>query len=95
MCSNEDQVRWLVPRVLAICNEWPGPLVLRQIFCSRFKPADGISAGGTLAFPDGVPSEIQKIRGWKPEMLPPGRTVSADKELDDKVRELARLKRLQ
>jgi hypothetical protein len=94
MCSTEDQVRWLVKRTLAICNEWPGPLVLRQILCSRFKPADGIEAGGTASFPDGVPAE-RPIDGFAPVALPPGRTVSADRELDDAVVNLAKLKRLQ
>jgi hypothetical protein len=94
MCANEDQVRWLVQRTLSTCNEWPGPLVFRQILCSKFRPADGIEAGSTSAFPDGVPSEKQ-VNGFAAAALPPGRTVSADKELDDAVCELAAKKRLQ
>ena len=52
-----------------------------------------ITAGGSSAFPDGVPSE-RAIDGFAPVALPPGRTVSADKQLDDAVVNLARLKRL-
>jgi hypothetical protein len=88
MCSTEDQVRWLVRRTLAICNEWPGPLVLRQILCSKFRPADGISAGGSSAFPDGAPSE-KRIDAPALSALPPGYVVSADKQLDDAVKSLA------
>lgn len=94
MCSNEDQVRWLVQRTLALCNEWPGPLVFRQILCSKFRPADGINAGSTEAFPEGVPSE-RRIDSPARIPLPPGHVASADKELDDAVRELAQWKRLQ
>ena len=91
MCSNEDQVRWLVQRTLAICNEWPGPLAFRQILCSKFKPADGIEAGATSLFPEGVPSE-RRIEAAPMIPLPPGSVTSADKELDAKVRDLARAK---
>ena len=88
MCSTEDQVRWLVQRTLAICNEWPGPLVLRQILCSKVKPADGIETGGTSAFPDGAPSE-KRIEAPTMPALPPGHVVSADRQLDDAVKSLA------
>jgi hypothetical protein len=94
MCSNEDQVSWLVQRVLSKCNEWPGPLVLRQFLCSKYKPADGIEAGGTSMFPDGIPSE-RRIDAPSLNLLPPGRTVSADKELEFAVLDLAKRKRLQ
>ena len=94
MCSNEDQVRWLVQRTLNTCNEWPGPLVLRQILCSKYRAADGIDVSCTSMFPDGIPSS-KPVEAWKPAALPPGRMVSADKELDDKLRELAQMKRLQ
>lgn len=91
MCSNEDQVRWLVQRTLAICNEWPGPVVLRQVLCSKFKPADGISAGGTSMFPDGVPSE-KRIEPPTFPALPPGHMASVDRGLDNMVKLLADVK---
>jgi hypothetical protein len=90
MCSNEDQVRWLVQRTMALCNEWPGPLALRQILCSKFKPADGIEAGGSAMFPDGPPSE-RRIDPPALPALPPGR-VSADRGLDNAVKMLADVK---
>lgn len=92
MCSSEEQVRWLVRRTLALCNEWPGPLVFRQILCSKFKPADGISVGGTSTFPDGVPSE--KIEAPAGLALPPGRVASVDRGLEGGVRLLAAAKDL-
>ena len=91
MCSNEDQVRWLVQRTLALCNEWPGPLVFRQILCSRFKPADGFNAGSTDAFPDGVPSEKQ-IEAPALLALPPGHLATVDPGYDRSIRLLAAAK---
>ena len=92
MCSTEDQVRWLVQRTLALSNEWPGPLALRQILCSKFKPADGINTGGTSLFPEGVPSE-RRIDPAPMVALPAG-SVSADRELDTAVLDLAKRKGL-
>ena len=93
MCANENQVRWLVRRTLALCNEWPGPLVFRQIMCSKFRPADGITAGSTSMFPEGVPSE-RRVEAPSLIPLPAGHVVTADRDLDSQVRELARRKRL-
>lgn len=42
MASDEEQVRWLVREILDQHDEWPGPRTLRRVFCSRFKPKDGI-----------------------------------------------------
>lgn len=99
MASNEDQVDWLVQRVIALCNEWPGPRVLRQIFCAKFKPADGLEVGSTEMFPDGPPNEVGgteclAVRELQAQngpimALPPGRKVTADESLDLAVLKLA------
>jgi hypothetical protein len=54
MATHEDQVRWLVRRMMDVHNEWPGPVELRNLFCSRFPPADGIDP----RFPDGLPKPL-------------------------------------
>lgn len=48
MASTDEQVEWLVRRALAIFNEWPGPVELRALFCSRWKPRDGVEGYSTL-----------------------------------------------
>lgn len=93
MANTEDEVRWLVQRTLAVCNEWPGPLVIRQIFCSRFQPADGVGVFSTLQYPAGLPPEKQ-IEPVAPLQLPPGHLVSMDPELERAVREIAAAKDL-
>jgi hypothetical protein len=40
MATNLDQVRWLIERMKREYTDWPGPRMLREVFCNRFKPAD-------------------------------------------------------
>lgn len=56
MCSDAEQVRWLVKRVSALYREWPGAFEVRAVLCSKFKPADGVEAY-SQEYPAGIPSE--------------------------------------
>ena len=64
MATTNEQVDWLVRRALALYNEWPGPRELRALFCSRWKPRDGIEARSTVYLADetggGFPSEAPR-----------------------------------
>jgi hypothetical protein len=93
MAHDENEVRWLVHRILALFNDWPGPLVIRQIFCSRFVPRDGMDVFSTLEYLDGVPPE-HAIEAPAPLQLPDGHVASIDPELERAVRELAAAKDL-
>ncbi len=88
MASTHEQVEWLVARTLSLCNEWPGPKVLRQIFCSKFKPADGVSVGPTEMFPDGLPPERPIQPPMRPA-LPPGHVATLDANLDKQLQVVA------
>ncbi len=58
ICETDEQVDWLGKRMSALYTEWPGLRELRAVFCSKFKPADGIEVDSTdPRFVDGVPSE--------------------------------------
>jgi len=97
MCADESQVEWLVKRTLSLCSDWPGPLVLRQILCSKFKPADGISAGPSEAFPEGPPSETGDMRCLAERelgigerlALPAGHVATVDPGFDKLIRLVA------
>lgn len=54
--ETEEQVQWTVKRAMALCLEWPGVHELRAIYCSRWKPADGIEAHSTI-YDDGIPAD--------------------------------------
>jgi hypothetical protein len=91
MAASEDQVKWLVKRMLSLYAEWPGPGEMRAVFCNRYKPKDGISAYSSV-YPDGIPSE-------KPEppallALPAGHKVSTDPILEAAICALAEAKDL-
>ncbi len=58
MAASEEQIRWLVDRMIVLYDEWPGPKEMRACFCSKFRPADGIEANTDVYFlSDGIPSE--------------------------------------
>lgn len=47
-----QRLHWLTQAMLTHYNEWPGPETLRAVYCTRFKPADGIErdlTSGSLA----------------------------------------------
>jgi hypothetical protein len=60
MASDEDQVRWLVKRVPKLYREWPAMHEIRSVFCSKFKPRDGLEASSDT-YLDGIPSENQTV----------------------------------
>lgn len=89
--ETEDQVEWLVLRCRRLYKAWPGDAEVRACFCSRFKPADGITAYSAV-FLEGFPTE--KPADPPPKALPAGRTVTALPELDHAIERLARSKDL-
>lgn len=42
MVSTPQQLEWLVQAVTGHVDRWPGLREVRAIFCTRYKPADGI-----------------------------------------------------
>jgi hypothetical protein len=58
LARSNDQIDWLVRWCLNLWSKWEGPKELRAVFCSKFKPADGIECYSDLPqFLDGIPSE--------------------------------------
>ncbi len=96
MASNEEQIRKLVDRSLALYREWPGINELRACFCSFAKPADGVEAYSEV-YIDGIPTEKEQSRQIEaPELpaLPPGAVVTDKPELDAAVVDLAKKKKM-
>lgn len=44
MATAPEQVAWLAKTVVDNYNDWPGPHAMRAVFCTRYKPADGVEA---------------------------------------------------
>jgi hypothetical protein len=97
MASDIKQVRWLVDRMHFLFNEWPGPRTMRIVFCSKFKPQDGIDISGPCEqFPDGIPSENPRLEAPSYPQLAAGTIgpVSENKRLDMAVQRAGAAKSL-
>jgi hypothetical protein len=44
LVSTSEQLEWLCTTMLDRVGTWRGPVELRGVFCTKFKPADGIEA---------------------------------------------------
>jgi hypothetical protein len=47
MCSSPAEIAWLACEMVNVVGEWNGPKELRGVFCSRYRPADGIEMDST------------------------------------------------
>lgn len=57
MVVDQQQLEWLVEAMIDRVGEWPGTKELRAIFCTRFKPLDGIEEWSTLRGFSAIDSE--------------------------------------
>lgn len=75
ICPDAEALDWLVRTVMNRIGEWPGPLELRAILCTKFRPADGIEADSTikgLTPSDAEERQLEqhaqiKAGGWVPD----------------------------
>lgn len=44
MVGTVDELRWLVQAMIDEVGEWQGPMELRGVFCTRYRPRDGKEA---------------------------------------------------
>ncbi len=89
--TTKDQSQWLVRRMLQLFDVWPGPRELRALYCSRWKPRDGVEATSEkYPAPPGYPPEHKP----EPKLLFNPSEISADPELERAVRDLAAMKDL-
>lgn len=56
LCEYADQAEWLGKRVRDFYREWPGAHEIRAVFCSKYRPKDGVNAYSAV-YVDGIPSE--------------------------------------
>lgn len=94
MCISLDSARWLVTRMAHLYTTWPGLPDLRSVYCSKFRPMDGVEGNTTpAAFPDGVPTEREPEPDYKRlsapallrELLAAGRSIETPREVLEPV----------
>lgn len=85
MIDTEEHLDWLVARALQLFPRWPGVAEIRALYCSRFKPKDGV---------EGYSEIYENFPSPQPAPLPPGRETTADAAFDKQIQDAAALKRL-
>ena len=97
MVSTEDHLRWLVSRLPELYTEWPGLLEVRAVFCTRFKPRDGVEAAlgtGSPAFASLCPEDqdlkaLERAAPRSRQITGEVQRVSVDAEMQELVRKVA------
>lgn len=75
LCGHAEGLHWLVTQLVNRVGEWPGPAQVRGIYCTRFKPADGVEnldcavAGFTPEECSQRPAHLQIGKGEAQRML--------------------------
>jgi hypothetical protein len=92
MIDTEEQLDWLVNRALRLYARWPGVAEMRALYCSRWKPKDGMETYSSI-YPEGIPSERKAVRQERD--APRGQPVTADADLAREIQQAAERKKLQ
>ena len=87
--ETEEQLDWLVARALKLYTRWPGVGEIRALYCSRFKPKDGVESYSEIF--DRYPHESPPPPNPKPKPKP-GEAVTADVALQKELERVGALK---
>lgn len=102
MVPHREALGWLVRTMLDRVGAWKGPMELRGVICTRWKPADGIEAESTLIGFRGEDSEAayleehaQRKVGWIAAEGEPPKQISGDRQARALIEGLSRAKEIQ
>jgi hypothetical protein len=89
LVDTKEHLDWLVERAVKLYTRWPGVAEIRALYCSRFRPKDGVTTYSEI-YVGGFPHQS------KPEIFdaPRGAPVSKDAAIDAQVRKAAKVKAL-
>jgi hypothetical protein len=89
MATSDSQIDWLGQKVLDTFSDWPGPATIREVFCNRFAPADGVDP----AMPGGpmkpLIAESDKAKVLAMESAPQGQLLIGSGEKISKDPQIA------
>jgi hypothetical protein len=88
LANTREEAIWLGKRMVALFNEWPGPIEMRATFCSKYRPRDGHEVNSTV-YLDGIPSEREQQIAL-PAPNPRSRITSADPAMSSAIALLAK-----
>jgi len=91
IAATDEQLEWMVHRALGLFTKWPGTTALRAVYCSRYKPLDGVEV-----YSDAHPEGIRSLSEASTEMkaLPPGHIATADPRTEAAVKIALALQRV-
>lgn len=90
MVDTDEQAAWLAARALQLYSRWPGVAEIRALYCSRWKPKDGVETYSET-YVEGFPSE----RKEEPQIdAPRGAPVTRTADLDVEVKKAAAVKQM-
>jgi hypothetical protein len=102
MVPHREALIWLVRTMVDKVGVWKGPMELRGVLCTRWKPADGIEAESTLIGFRGDDSEdayleehAQRKVGWIATEGEEPKQISADRQARALIEGLSRAKEIQ
>ena len=89
ICPHREALEWLVLTFINRVGKWQGPVELRGVLATRYRPADGVEAYSTIAGFTSEESEAaqfeqhQQIKqgGWLPEGERPSEMELIDRQL--------------
>lgn len=58
LATTKERLDWLVETMIHRVGVWRGPVEMRGVYCSRFRPADGVD-GNCRETPGFTPEEIE------------------------------------
>jgi hypothetical protein len=93
ICGSRERLEWLVAQLVNRVGEWPGSAEVRGIFCTRFKPADGVEADCTLAGFTAADGELKSARKDPPALTAGEATkliagLKAEPTIEEQIAEL-------
>ncbi|HZF23988.1 MAG TPA: hypothetical protein VE030_11055 [Burkholderiales bacterium] len=91
MVETDEQMEWLGSRAMRMFARWPGVAEIRALYCSRYKPRDGLESYSEI-YPEGFPTERKEPEPGRAARR--GEPVTADPVLDRKIRTVAASKKL-
>lgn len=97
LVSTPEELAWLREAMISKVGEWQGAKQLREVFCCRYRPKDGIEVDPEEpVFTAGEIAQARRLAIAPPEnrLLPAGTELWKEGEAEERIRAAAERKRV-
>lgn len=85
------RLRWLIDTAVSSMREWKGVAEMRGLYCTRFKPADGVEANCTVAGFTPADSEMGYLQAAsEPKRIEESRKPAVVQAITGKIQDIAK-----